>query len=133
MCTLKAHVNKILQKIYKNPTLTNLFLEKFYWELKKLSKLFQFLINFFQNWFIIVCPKGTHISKILYTILPNTLATLMMFGRPQARFFFFNFQPFLISIWPLRTPFWLGPKKWHCKVYNFYRLYSIGTWHSGMK
>ena len=47
MCALRAHINK-----------SNF--GKVLLELKKLSKLFQFPINFFQNWFIIVYPKGTH-------------------------------------------------------------------------
>ena len=49
MGALRAHINKFI------------FLEKFYWELKKMSKLFQFPINFFQNnEFVNMCPKGTH-------------------------------------------------------------------------
>ena len=47
--------------------LTNPFFEKFYWELKKLTKLFQFPINFFLELVYYCVPlEDTLVKSILY-------------------------------------------------------------------
>ena len=49
-------------------TLTNPFLEKFYRKLKKLSKLFEFLIKFFPKIVYHCVPLGHILVKFIYKI-----------------------------------------------------------------
>ena len=55
-------------------TLTNSFLEKIYRKLKKLSKLFQFPLNFFflQKWYYYVCLRHTLVKSFIELILQNS-------------------------------------------------------------
>ena len=45
---------------------TNLFLEKFYWELKKTVKIFLISNKTFSKNDILLCALRAHINKILY-------------------------------------------------------------------
>ena len=57
-----------IYKVQLMHTLTNPFLEKFYWELKKMSKLFQFLIKLFPKMVYYCVPLGHTLVKSMSII-----------------------------------------------------------------
>ena len=64
MCALRAHINKsifrkVLLGIEKVIKIFSIF-DKLFPKLDFTNVFFQFSINFFQNWFTIVCPKSIH-------------------------------------------------------------------------